>query len=202
MQLRRRLVVFLAIFSLPALLGQNNASADEPADLVRQATPLIQCLTGSRDRYSLSAKVTAQIDGKPHAFEGRLVRYDDQQFDLTITHADYAVDLRRRADTTEFALPLHKTVFVGSGAVDAKDHLASQDATSRIVSSGSMVLNYVMMLEPDHGETIVKWFKDFSKLRYDSAADRWIGDDQMTIRFSEDGQSIDWKMEVYMESGK
>lgn len=45
--------------------------------------------------------------------EIRMLRYDDESFDFALTHAEYAIEIRRRADVTAMALPIHKTVFIG-----------------------------------------------------------------------------------------
>ncbi|MEM7316549.1 MAG: C45 family autoproteolytic acyltransferase/hydrolase, partial [Planctomycetota bacterium] len=188
----RNILVIAIIFVSQWLCALAPVSADQPADLEQSLRPLLQCLTGGRNRFLVTADFHVKIDGKFQRVEGRLVRYDDQQFDLALTHADYAVDLRRRTDQTTFALPLHGTVFVGTGTVPDEDHLAPLDATARLVGSGSMVSIYSLLLQNDNASSMINALSGLAKLKYDEAKSHWRVGDDGTIRFSDNGSKIQW----------
>src|SRR5437667_9255311 len=92
--------------------------------LADELRPLLSCVSGERESFTLSAQIQVDIEGRAQQVNVQLVRYDGNAFDLALDHSDYIVQLRRRADVTALALPKHKVVFVGRGPVDDADHLA------------------------------------------------------------------------------
>ncbi len=173
---------------------------DAPS-LADELRPLWSCLSGERAAFSLSAQARVEIDKKTHKIDARLVRYDDQAFDLELKHADYAVELRRRADVTAFALPLHRVVFLGRGEVDQADHLSPKDISRRLVGPGSLAAGYLPALHSDPSATALV-LTALLKAAYDPAAKRWTFGKSAIIRFDKKGSVVDLtidKTQVHIE---
>ncbi len=124
-------VVLVAGGPLPA--------AERPADLVTGLKPLVAILAGSEHHFDVSGRIEVPIDGRQQSIEVSIIRYDDECFDLTLSHSDYAVAIRRRADITAMALPKHNTVFIGRGDVESSDSLRPHQIVSRLISQSSSV---------------------------------------------------------------
>ena len=88
-------------------------------------------------QFEITGQVVVPIDGKPQPIEIRMLRYYDESFDFALTHAEYAIEIRRRADVTAMALPIHKTVIIGRGEVDATNSLKPLAIADRLVSKSS-----------------------------------------------------------------
>ena len=101
--------------------------------------PIVSSLVGREKQFRLTGTVELPIDGKNQTIEINMARYDDESFDLALTHADYAVEIRRRADLTSLAVPRHGRVFVGRGNVAKEDRLSPKDILQRLSSPGSRV---------------------------------------------------------------
>ena len=127
------IIVFgFAAWTATASLGLAQSSGTDPlADSLR---PFLVGM-GEAVPFRMSAKVEVSADGQPVTVDLELVRYDANAFDLSVTHADYAVSLRRRADATALALPKHQVVFRGTGVVDEQDHLGPQGIVGRLFSA-------------------------------------------------------------------
>ena len=130
--------IFLLAWVAAASVAQENSTLRLAAEL----KPLLSCLSGQRASFRLSGEITAPIEGQPQQVAVRLERFDAASFDVSVKHADYWVELRRRADVTALALPLHNVVYVGRGATDSADHLAPDGCLTRLLSPGSLVSAY------------------------------------------------------------
>ena len=104
-----RLILFLGF---TALCTAPLVVAEQPADLASGLKPLASILAGKQAKFDIAGRIEVSIDGKPQPIEVSLVRYDDQSFDLQLTHADYAVSIRRRNDVTAL-MPLLPSLPVG-----------------------------------------------------------------------------------------
>jgi len=129
-----RLILFLG---LTVLLPSPLVVAEQPADLASGLKPLATILAGRQAKFDISGKIEVPIDGKPQPIEVSLVRYDDQSFDLQLTHADYALSIRRRNDVTALALPKHGVVFIGTGDAPEDDNLSPNAIAERLISDHS-----------------------------------------------------------------
>ena len=125
------LLGFTALCTAPLVV------AEQPTDLASGLKPLATILAGKQAKFDLSGKIELPIDGKPQPIEVSLVRYDDQSFDLQLTHADYAVSIRRRSDVTALALPKHGVVFIGTGDAPDDDNLSPNAIAERLISDHS-----------------------------------------------------------------
>ncbi len=113
------------------------AVAEQPADLASGLKPLASILAGKQATFDLSGRVELPIDGRSQTIEVSVIRYDDESFDLTLAHSEYAITIRRRADMTALALPKHGTVFIGKGEVASEDSLKPQSIAERLISDDS-----------------------------------------------------------------
>ncbi len=188
--MRRNFGLALCLFLACQLVVASATFAEQPRPLSDQLSPILSCLSGDRTHFSISAKAVAKFDDDQHRVDGQFVRYDDQQFDLSVKHPEYEIRVHRRRQWTAIVLPLHKTVYVGRGAVDTNDNLAPQDAGKRLVSTGSVVSTYLPMLQAENRAAIAALAGSLLKLQHDDKADLWRGSDGLTLRFSDHGQAL------------
>lgn len=125
------------VLAVLPLCSQGMALADQPKDLASALAPLASALSGKMPVFEISGKVEVPIDGHSQPVDVKMVRYDDESFDLALTHAEYAVEIRRRADVTALAMPKHGTVFIGRGDVSAADSLKPVAIADRLISKSS-----------------------------------------------------------------
>jgi hypothetical protein len=190
----------MSIFSLRPLtlllifLGCGSLSAAEPlaSNLAQQLEPFVSVLNGDQNSFAINAAIKIPIDGQQQAVQMHLERFDDQAFDLDLTHPDYAVSIKRRADVTAFALPKHQVVFFGQGAVDAIDHLAPQGITKRLISDATAVANFAPLATQGNAESIALVLNQFLGLRFNADQQHWETKDQTAIaRFSKSATGFD-----------
>ncbi|MBC8357287.1 MAG: peptidase C45 acyl-coenzyme A:6-aminopenicillanic acid acyl-transferase [Planctomycetes bacterium] len=185
-------VHLLLVLSITGSLTSSFARADEDdrTRLARQLQPLLACLSGQRKTFKLTSQVDVKIDGRSHTVDARFARYSDSSFDLDLTHEDYAVLLRRRTEITAMALPLHKTVFVGRGEIDATDHLSPDGITKRLISSASQVSTYVPIVQSGDPQVVALVLANLLKLHFDRATSSWNLGKETSIQFLDEGKTI------------
>jgi len=133
---RRTPAILLFMLLLP--LSVAPGTAQEPRwDPVAAAKPLLQALSGTAQQFQVSGSISFTIDDHSQNVEFRVVRFDDESFDVELTHEDYAIAMRRRADATALALPKHGVVYVGTGPVTTQDRLSCRGMWQRLISSDS-----------------------------------------------------------------
>ena len=133
----------------PAIDPARNPAGALAADLATDLGPLWECLSGARETFAVEGTVSIGGSGKPMRVAIKLARFDAHAYDLEVTHDDYALVLRRRADATALALPKHKIVHIGRGATDSADHLDPAGIGARLVSSATQVsLATPLLLQP------------------------------------------------------
>ncbi len=176
----RTLLVLLVALQLTSFAAADSPGARLGADL----KPWLDCIAGRDTSYAIVGQATPRIDGKAQKIEFRIERFDDAAFDLAITHSDYAVEIRRRANGVALALPKHKVVYLGTDdAVDAEDHLAPKDALQRLVSSGSSLYFYTSLLLKSTHEELADAALGLTKLSDAAKPHTWVHDDQTSIAF-------------------
>lgn len=163
-------------FSLLLILstGSAFAQAADESDLQSQMDSMLHSwcsiLSGKSAQFESSGVFEFEIDQSPQSVEFRLVRYSDDSFDLQLKHRDYALDLRRRADTTALALPNHEVVYLGKGSVHDKDHLAPENLLRRLISPDSGIeasVQFVQLMASIGPAAFAEW------LTYDAEARVW-----------------------------
>ena len=86
---------------LCGLILNSGLSAGEPQrDLIAGLKPVASILSGREASFSLQGDLQIPIDGSRQPVDMQLSRYDATSFDLQLSHPEYAVTLRRRADVT------------------------------------------------------------------------------------------------------
>lgn len=86
---------------------------------------------------------------------------DGSDYDIRLTHRQYSLQLRRRANGTALALPNHRVAFVANGEVDmtSDNHLDPKSLAVRLISSESAQGQIAPMLfafEPAHVLNLAK----------------------------------------------
>lgn len=190
-------LIVAGIFSLPAAIGEekgSRASTSAPANpldtLAGQLEPVWSVLQGRASEFDWQLSGQIEIDGQPQPIEGRLRRYDDQAFDLQVSHPDYAVEIRRRGDATAFALPKHQVVFLGRGEVDAEDHLAPAAAANRLISSATTVAPIFQMVTAGNAASSLRLASALVSLQYSAANDQWTIDDKGKLKVQASGEGM------------
>ena len=188
---RFRTIYLLIGFSILSLIPSLARTAEQDQTrLARQLQPLLSCLSGQRDTFTITAEIDTKIDGNSQRVEVRLVRFSDESFDLDLKHKEYIVQLRRRADATAMVLPLHDTVFLGQGGTDAKDSLAPCGITGRLISSASNVSRLSSLLGSGDTGAVTLLLRGLLETQYDDATSSWkLGN--ISLQFSNDGNTID-----------
>lgn len=161
--------IFLLAWLAAASVAQENSTLRLAAEL----KPLLSCLSGQRASFRLSGEITAPIQRQPQQVAVRLERFDAASFDVSVKHADYWVELRRRADVTALALPLHNVVYVGRGATDSADHLAPDGCLTRLLSPGSLVSAYAPLALQSDPNALALVMTGLLQVAYDPQASRW-----------------------------
>lgn len=153
--------------------------------------PFVKMLTGQEERFELTGDLQIKIDGKLQPIELRLTRFDDEQFDLLLAHKDYAVEIRRRTDSTTMHMPLHKVAFVGVGDVPENVSLAPKDILSRLVSRHSQAITAVTLLaalNADFIDPLMLLAKEHLAAERDSQSGQWNLTEGSPIRFPQPGE--------------
>lgn len=167
-----RWLCFALLLVLPAT--QTFAAKGQKLDpLAEGLRPFLDALGGRQPEFNLTGSVTLPIDGKEQIVSIQLVRFDDEAFDLALTHDEYAVSIRRRKDNTAFALPLHKVVFLGSGKVDADDSLRASGIASRIISPGSTAAAFAHLLLQADADAASVALTTFAGAVFNSTSNNW-----------------------------
>ena len=93
------------------------AEAVTSARLAEDLLPLLNCLTGQCQEFTISAAIQAPIDGKLQQVDLKLQVRGNGDYHLSASHQDYSFLLNRTAKTTTFALPHHRKAFVNRKSV-------------------------------------------------------------------------------------
>ncbi len=165
--------------------------AEQAVALNKDLQPWLDIVQGKVASYSLQGSVEPVIDDEPQKIGFKLTRYDDQAFDLEVTHSKYAVIIHRREQVTAFALPKHQVVYLGKGVVDATDHLQARGILERLVSPASTANLIVQSLSTLGAEELVGLLQTFAEIEYSDSEKAWLVDKKHTVRFDANTQSIE-----------
>ena len=163
------------------VMSLGTSAFGQDADNKRLSTglqPILNLLSGREARFAFTASVQVTVDRSTIPVEVRLVRFDDQEFDLDLTHTQHSVKIRRRREATAFALPHHKVVFLGRGETDEQDHLTPKGIVGRIVSPASMAAVYSALIANSDASAVAPVLTELLKIKFDPQAQRWtVGND-------------------------
>ncbi|MFT5325756.1 MAG: hypothetical protein ACI8P0_003628 [Planctomycetaceae bacterium] len=183
MSLHRLACVVLLILPVSPLLAASSAANNPLAEGLR---PFLQALSGNVTQFSLTGTVTLPIDSKEQTVTIELVRFSDDAFDLSLTHREYAVSIRRRSETTAFALPLHKVVFIGHGQIDPADSLKPFEITTRLLGPGTQVGAFAPLVLQADANAVSVALTTLAGVTFDSESERWSKGD-VNFAFDSDG---------------
>lgn len=170
MSLPRLACVVLLILPVSPLFAATS-TADDP--LTEGLRPFLQALSGNESQFSLTGNVTLPIDGKDQTVAIGLVRFSDEAFDLSLTHHEYAVSIRRRGETTAFALPLHKVVFIGRGQTDSANSLNPLKITTRLLSPASQIGVFAPLVLQSDADAVSVALTTLVGVTFDAESERW-----------------------------
>lgn len=185
-RLRCLVIAALVVCLSAASYGQENGARNLAAEL----KPLLGLLGGKDKQAGINASVQTVIDGKAIPVEIRLVRFDDDAFDLDVTHTQYGVQIRRRREGTAFALPHHKVVFIGHGKSDPKDHLEPLGIVSRLVSPASMASVYATVLTTSDASVFSLALTQLAQIKFDPENARWTAGKKISFQLGDKEQLL------------
>ncbi|MFV0445146.1 MAG: C45 family autoproteolytic acyltransferase/hydrolase [Planctomycetaceae bacterium] len=162
-------------------------AASDRVSLTEDLQPWFDIVSGEADRFGVEGTISARIDGQPQAIELDLRRYDDEAFDLALTHRDYALAIRRRPDGIALSLPKHGVTFVGRGSLQSADSLRPAELLSRLVTSRTQARFALPLLQPGDASLIVNALQSLVDLKWIEERAVWKGQDETTLRFADNG---------------
>ncbi len=177
---------------LAIVCGDENSDPLRTDRLLQGVRPLISSLVGRESQFELTGTVHIPISGNVQTVEIQAVRYDNESFDLVLTHQEYAVSLRRRADVTALGLPKHGKVFVGRGEVASADRLSPQKIWERLSSPRSALstaLPIINLLSLGDLDATVRAMLPNARVSYDSKADSWLVHGNATVTVPAPGET-------------
>jgi len=188
---RRRFAPLAAVlFALIFAPSFARAADDDASRLADDLRPVIACLAGQYETVAVTGEIHVKIDGAPQRVALRLERFSDDAFDLDLTHAEYAVQIRRRRDATAMALPLHKVVFFGNGQTDPQDQLTPKGITQRLVSPASTVAMFAPLVQSGNPNNVAQLLTGFLSVRRDPQSGAWVVGDGVKVAFANQGRSV------------
>ncbi|MFM8323545.1 MAG: hypothetical protein ACKN9U_01640, partial [Pirellulaceae bacterium] len=133
-------LVALALLALQCNWYPAPLYAEDRVDLLAaQCKPWVDCWTGTDAAFQIDAKGSLKIGGHLQEVAASLVRWEDGAYRFRAEHPEYAMELWRTESKTALLLPKHRVAFIGSGATDAKDHMAAAGLMRRLISPGTSV---------------------------------------------------------------
>ena len=180
---------FSVVVAISFLLLPSAVQAEDPNRLAKQLEPWLQLVSGKLDKFSLTGSGNPTIDGKPQKIEFKLVQFDTESFDLELEHTEYAVAIRRRETGIAFCVPKHKMVYLGTGEIDATDHLQPTGLLSRLVGPGTTINRFMPMLMGANAEDVAGALVLLTKLQYHAENQVWQVD-KAQVKFSDNGRQL------------
>ncbi len=189
--LRWCLLGTLAVVMATSGLSHQPLLADSPTErLSSDIAPWLDCLVGRQNSYRIAGSAQPKIDGKPQSIEFVVERFDASSFDLSITHAEYAVEIRRRSDAIALAVPKHNIVFLGKGEADAEHHLAPEGALKRLIGPGSNLSTATNMLLTASASDLADTLLGLTKLNDQARAHEWVEGEKYKLSFTNAGRTL------------
>lgn len=168
-----------------------SASGRSSVPLVDGLQPFLTAVSGRTSEFEIRGKIEAPIDGRQQVVDINLSRYGEEAFDLSLTHSEYSVSIRRRPNAVAMALPLHRMVFVGrsdaSNQIPA-DSLSPSGISTRLVSEACRfygAFNLILNSEPS---TVAGLLTGVLGFEFDSESRRWRNGSGDSFGFPEVGE--------------
>ncbi len=186
-------VVVLFLCCLQPVLSIAEDTAVGKISLQDGLQPFLDVLSGRQAEFQLSGDLQIAIDNKPQPIQLRLIRFSEEAFDLKLTHPDYAVEIRRREDSTALILPLHKVAYLGHGEVPQDVKLSPAGISERLISAASdakPMATMVSLIQPEFLEPFMELLKKPLKAERDPASQQWRLTNRSPVRFPTGGAII------------
>ncbi len=193
--MNRPTVLFIVLLTAVSASPVVVADSPQPASNVFQKlAPFIECLTGKRESFTLTAGATIVDGDKSHEVTARFARIDADSFDLDIKHQDYWLKLYRRADRTALILPKHQTAFVGEGAVRGEDTVSPLGISSRLIGPGTVIALYWPMITANDPAVVLSALEMLLPLKQDQDTNTYRIGESISITFAADSNGFDLKV--------
>ncbi len=166
------------IFSASLAVAENHWFS-----LTSKLRPVHQSLNQKQEPFQISGRFEFPVEGRAQQVEFSLTRLGADAFDLTCIHKDFSLQIQRRKEVTIFALPHHKVLFRGEGAVTTEDHLAPEQLLSRLFDADSKVSQYVPLIGADLN-TWALLLDQFVEIDYQANKKQWVVEDEVTVSVS------------------
>ncbi|MEZ6130319.1 MAG: C45 family peptidase [Planctomycetaceae bacterium] len=185
----------LALLLLVCVLPPTLLSAEDTAtvSLSDGMKPFLQMLSGRLSEFDLRGDLMIRIDGKPQPVKLRLIRFNDDAFDLELSHPEYSVHVRRRVNSTALVLPLHKVAYVGTGDVAEGVRLSPKNISDRLISSASdakPVVTMLSVIQPEFIDPLMELVKKPLKAERDPGSQQWMLTAGSPVRFPIAGHMV------------
>jgi len=151
-------------------------------DFSESFAPLLEVISGAAGTFELTGTVSGPVDGRVQTLDIRLAKWDDQAFDLELTHPEYAVGIFRRPQLTAFALPKHRVVYLAKGDLAGPDHLELPGITDRLISRGSVVATFAPMVFCGDPKALAGAVKTLLELAPGDEPLSWVGGEGTELR--------------------
>lgn len=150
-------------------LIQSVAAAETQSSQLQMALlPWAQVISGAQKNYAITIDATLPIQGSEHAVSLRMNRQGADGFDLEISHVDYAIELRRRADVLAMLLPRHNVVYLGQGEFNSPDSLDPDLFLKSICGPGTQASAYFPLFSAVQPESLVQLALSLFPLQFDA----------------------------------
>jgi Acyl-coenzyme A:6-aminopenicillanic acid acyl-transferase/Prolyl oligopeptidase family len=182
--------VIVCLLGVTPLAITSRAHCEQPIDrLAQDLAPWLSVASGNANAFSISGTVSIKIDGKQQQVDLRLERFDDEAFDLVLTHSEYAVEVRRRADSIALGLPKHNIVYLGQGEVSTPDTLRPSGILSRILGPGTAISVYAPILKTTDSVDFAEALVSLVGLKFSEEQQSWL-DKTTSFQFAEEGKRL------------
>ncbi len=180
----------LALLVIMSLVISQPAPCEQPIDrLAHDLDPWLSVISGRADSFTIAGTVNVKIDGKQQRIDLRLERFDDESFDLSLTHSEYAVEIRRRADSIAFALPKHNVAYYGKGDLDTPDTLRPSGILSRFLGPGTAISLYAPILKSTDAADFAQALVSLAGLKLSEDQQSWL-DKKNSFQFTNEGKRL------------
>ncbi len=132
------LAVVLLSFAAETIQGQQQVARPKVGDTPIEQTmaKFLDAAAGRNKQFRTRVVLEAPIAGSTQHVMVDVYR-DGDSFDLSLVHAQYPVEIRRRLEGAALALPRFKKVFIGKGQEAKQYNLAFDGLTRQLISQNS-----------------------------------------------------------------
>lgn len=188
--------LLLAILLILFLSHRDSFAQTKPREaLAQDLNHFFEPLARSVEKFGYKGTIEVPIDGKRQPIEVRLERFDRVSFDLQLTHPEYAIEIRRRADGIAMGLPKHKTVYIGKGEVLPLDNLEPEGLLERIISSGSQAKSYLPAFAQSTPDSLAFLVTTVAQAKFNEEKKSWNVGGDVGFQFIRKESGLAWSVD-------